>query len=72
MLNLTQRLTVGCVLLVALSLTLAVWVHRVLVPSGRSGGAKTVAFIDDADGGPLEEQASSVKLSESSADEDER
>jgi NtrC-family two-component system sensor histidine kinase KinB len=38
MLNLTQRLTVGCVLLVALSLTLAVWVHRVLVPSGRAGG----------------------------------
>ena len=32
MLNLTQRLTVGCVLLVALSLTLAVWVHRELVP----------------------------------------
>jgi NtrC-family two-component system sensor histidine kinase KinB len=38
MLNLTQRLTVGCVLLVALSLTLAVWVHRVLVPSGKAGG----------------------------------
>ena len=48
------------------------WSGDVLVPSGRSGGAKTVAFIDDADGGPLEEQASSVKLSESSADEDER
>jgi NtrC-family two-component system sensor histidine kinase KinB len=38
MLNLTQRLTVGCVLLVALSLTLAVWVHRVLVPGGKAGG----------------------------------
>lgn len=32
MLNLTQRLTLGCLLLVALSLTLAVWVHRELVP----------------------------------------
>ena len=32
MLNLTQRLTVGCGLLVTLSLTLAVWVHRELVP----------------------------------------
>ena len=38
MLNLTQRLTLGCVLLVALSLTLAVWVHRVLVPRGEAGG----------------------------------
>ena len=38
MLNLTQRLTLGCVLLVALSLTLAVWVHRVLVPAGKAGG----------------------------------
>jgi two-component system, NtrC family, sensor histidine kinase KinB len=34
MLNLTQRLTVGCLLLVALSLTLAVWVHRELAPAG--------------------------------------
>src|SRR5580658_9175467 len=38
MLNLTQRLTLGCVLLVALSLTLAVWVHRELVPAGAAGG----------------------------------
>src|SRR5271154_4946227 len=38
MLNLTQRLTAGCLLLVALSLTLAVWVHRVLVPAGKAGG----------------------------------
>jgi NtrC-family two-component system sensor histidine kinase KinB len=38
MLNLTQRLTLGCVLLVALSLTLAVWVHRELVPAGAPGG----------------------------------
>ena len=38
MLNLTQRLTVGCLLLVALSLTLAVWVHRVLVPAGKASG----------------------------------
>lgn len=38
MLNLTQRLTVGFTLLVALSLTLAIWVHRVLVPSGEAGG----------------------------------
>ncbi len=38
MLNLTQRLTLGCMLLVALSLTLAVWVHRVLVPAGEAGG----------------------------------
>ena len=37
MLNLTQRLTLGCVLLVALSLTLAVWVHRELVPAGAPG-----------------------------------
>jgi NtrC-family two-component system sensor histidine kinase KinB len=36
MLNLTQRLTLGCVLLVALSLTLAVWVHRELVPLGKA------------------------------------
>jgi NtrC-family two-component system sensor histidine kinase KinB len=33
LLNLTQRLTAGCMLLVALSLTLAVWVHRELVPT---------------------------------------
>jgi NtrC-family two-component system sensor histidine kinase KinB len=38
MLNLTQRLTLGCLLLVALSLTLAVWVHRELVPAGAAGG----------------------------------
>jgi PAS domain S-box-containing protein len=38
MLNLTQRLTLGCALLVALSLTLAVWVHRELVPAGAAGG----------------------------------
>src|SRR3984957_12281503 len=38
MLNLTQRLTLGCLLLVALSLTLAVWVHRELVPAGKAGG----------------------------------
>jgi signal transduction histidine kinase len=37
-LNLTQRLTLGCVLLAALSLTLAVWVHRVLVPEGKASG----------------------------------
>jgi len=36
-LNLTQRLTVGCLLLVALSLTLAIWVHRELAPSGPNG-----------------------------------
>jgi signal transduction histidine kinase len=33
-LNLTQRLTIGCFLLVALSLTLAIWVHRELVRLG--------------------------------------
>jgi signal transduction histidine kinase len=38
MLNLTQRLTAGCLLLVALSLALAVWVHRELVPAGKAGG----------------------------------
>jgi len=38
MLNLTQRLSAGCVLLVMLSLTLAVWVHRVLVPAGKASG----------------------------------
>ena len=34
MLNLTQRLTLGCTLLVTLSLGLAVWVHRELAPAG--------------------------------------
>ncbi len=34
MLNLTQRLTAGCLTLVALSIALAVWVHRELVPAG--------------------------------------
>jgi two-component system, NtrC family, sensor histidine kinase KinB len=34
MFNLTQRLTLGCTLLVALSITLAVWVHRELAPAG--------------------------------------
>jgi two-component system, NtrC family, sensor histidine kinase KinB len=38
LLNLTQRLTLGCLVLVALSLTLAVWVHRVLVPTGAARG----------------------------------
>ena len=38
MLNLTQRLTAGCAVLVALVLVLAVWVHRVLVPRGEAGG----------------------------------
>ncbi len=33
-LNLTQRLMIGCLLLVALSLTLAIWVHRELVRLG--------------------------------------
>jgi two-component system, NtrC family, sensor histidine kinase KinB len=37
LLNLTQRLTLGCVLLVGLSLTLAVWVHRELAPAGAHG-----------------------------------
>jgi two-component system, NtrC family, sensor histidine kinase KinB len=37
MLNLTQRLTLGCTLLVALSLGLAVWVHRELAPVGSHG-----------------------------------
>ncbi len=37
MLNLTQRLTLGCTLLVALSLGLAVWVHRELAPAGSHG-----------------------------------
>jgi len=37
LLNLTQRLTVGCLLLVGLSLTLAVWVHRELAPAGAHG-----------------------------------
>ena len=43
MLNLTQRLTVGCALLVALSLTLAVWVHRELVPL--HAASRHAAFI---------------------------
>jgi signal transduction histidine kinase len=34
--NFTQRLTLGCTVLVALSLTLAVWVHRELAPAGSS------------------------------------
>ena len=38
MLNLTQRLTLGCALLVTLSLILAVWVHRELVPAGVARG----------------------------------
>jgi len=38
LLNLTQRLMLGCLLLVGLSLTLAVWVHRVLVPEGAAHG----------------------------------
>jgi len=37
MLNLTQRLTIGCLLLVGLSLTLAIWVHRELAPAGAQG-----------------------------------
>jgi signal transduction histidine kinase len=37
MLNLTQRLTAGCTLLVALSLVLAIWVHRELAPAGAQG-----------------------------------
>ncbi|HEY9128056.1 MAG TPA: ATP-binding protein [Acidobacteriaceae bacterium] len=37
MLNLTQRLVTGCVLLVGLSLALAVWVHRELAPAGTQG-----------------------------------
>lgn len=48
------------------------WSGDVLVPSSKPGGAKTVAFIDDVDGEPLEDLAPSVKMSESSADEDER
>jgi len=38
MLNLTQRLALGCTLLVALSLVLAVWVHRELVRLGTALG----------------------------------
>ena len=37
MLNLTQRLTAGCLVLVGLSLTLAIWVHRELAPAGAPG-----------------------------------
>jgi signal transduction histidine kinase len=36
-LNLTQRLTLGCLVLAGLSLTLAVWVHRELAPMGAHG-----------------------------------
>lgn len=35
--NLTQRMTAGCTILVALSLTLAIWVHRELAPAGHPG-----------------------------------
>ena len=45
MLNLTQRLTLGCTLLVALSLTLAVWVHRELAPIGARGGHTTKSLL---------------------------
>jgi PAS domain S-box-containing protein len=47
MLNLTQRLTLGCLLLVALTLTLAVWVHRELAPVGAAGGhtAKSLLIL---------------------------
>jgi two-component system, NtrC family, sensor histidine kinase KinB len=44
-LNLTQRLTVGCLLLVALSLTLAVWVHRELAPVGSTGSHTTKSLL---------------------------
>jgi len=59
MLNLTQRLTLGCTVLVALSIALAIWVHRELAPAGAqahttrsllilwllSGGAIAVAAL---------------------------
>ena len=45
MLNLTQRLTLGCVVLVALSLTLAVWVHRELAPLGAAAGHTTKSLL---------------------------
>jgi len=46
LLNLTQRLTLGCSLLVALSLTLAVWVHRELAPAGTQGhSARSLAIL---------------------------
>ncbi|WP_263358258.1 sensor histidine kinase [Acidicapsa ligni] len=45
MLNLTQRLTLGCTLLVALSLTLAVWVHRELAPIGAAAGHTTKSLL---------------------------
>jgi NtrC-family two-component system sensor histidine kinase KinB len=45
MLNLTQRLTLGCTLLVALSLALAVWVHRELAPVGTTGGHTTKSLL---------------------------
>jgi len=46
-LNLTQRLTIGCLLLVTLSLTLAIWVHRELAPVGSTGGhtAKSLLIL---------------------------
>jgi two-component system, NtrC family, sensor histidine kinase KinB len=44
-LNLTQRLTLGCVLLVALSLALAVWVHRELAPLGATRGHTTKSLL---------------------------
>jgi NtrC-family two-component system sensor histidine kinase KinB len=44
-LNLTQRLTLGCVVLVALSLTLAVWVHRELAPLGAAAGHTTKSLL---------------------------
>lgn len=45
LLNLTQRLTLGCTVLVALSITLAVWVHRELVPlHAEHGRAATILW----------------------------
>jgi len=45
LLNLTQRLTIGCALLVALSLVLAIWVHRELGPVGVAGGHTTKSLL---------------------------
>jgi two-component system, NtrC family, sensor histidine kinase KinB len=45
LLNLTRRLTLGCLLLVALSLTLAVWVHRELAPVGATNGHTTKSLL---------------------------
>jgi PAS domain S-box-containing protein len=45
LLNLTQRLMLGCVLLVALSLALAVWVHRELAPVGTMHGHTTKSLL---------------------------